>query len=51
MITGRCLGLIFSFLPEFGVSLPKGPDIIKPLVVILAEREADLPSHLIALIE
>lgn len=42
---------IHAFLLEFGISLPKGPAIIKRLPVLLAEREAELPSRLAALLE
>lgn len=42
---------IHAFLLEFGVSLPKGPAIIKHLPALLAEREAELPPRLITLIE
>ena len=42
---------IHAFLLEFGISLPKGPAIIKHLPALLAEREAELPPRLITLIE
>ena len=42
---------IHAFLLEFGISLPKGPAIIKRLPALLSEREAELPPRLIALIE
>lgn len=42
---------IHAFLLEFGISLAKGPAIIKRLPALLAEREAELPPRLIALIE
>lgn len=39
---------IHAFLLEFGISLPKGPAIIKRLPVLLAERETELPHRLAA---
>ena len=42
---------IHAFLLEFGISLPKGPAIIKRLPALLAERQAALPPRLITLIE
>lgn len=42
---------IHAFLLEFGISLPKGPAIIKRLPAMLAEHEGDLPPRLMALIE
>jgi transposase len=42
---------IHGFLLEFGISLPKGPAIIKRLPAVLAEHEAELPTRLIVLIE
>ncbi len=42
---------IHAFLLEFGISLPKGPAIIKRLPALLAEHEAELPPRLIALLD
>jgi transposase len=42
---------IHGFLLEFGISLPKGPAIIKRLPAVLAEHESELPVRLLALIE
>lgn len=42
---------IHAFLLEFGISLPKGPAIIKRLPAVLAEHEVALPPRLIAVIE
>jgi len=42
---------IHAFLLEFGISLPKGPAIIKRLPAVLAEHEVALPHRLIAVIE
>jgi transposase len=42
---------IHAFLLEFGLSLPKGPAIIKRLPAVLAEHEANLSPRLVALIE
>ncbi|HWK70659.1 MAG TPA: IS110 family transposase [Burkholderiaceae bacterium] len=42
---------IHGFLLEFGVSLPKGPAIIKRLPAVLVEHEATLPPRLIGIVE
>jgi transposase len=42
---------IHGFLLEFGISLSKGPAIIKRLPAVLAEHEVELPTRLVALIE
>lgn len=42
---------IHGFLLEFGISLPKGPAIIKRLPVVLAEHEAELPARLVGILE
>lgn len=42
---------IHAFLLEFGVSLPKGPAIIKRLPALLVLHEASLPPRLIAVLE
>ena len=42
---------IHGFLLEFGISLPKGPAIIKRLPAVLAEHEATLPSRLVGILE
>ena len=40
-----------AFLLESGISLAKGPAILKRLPVVLAEQEAELPPRLVALRE
>lgn len=42
---------IHGFLLEFGISLPKGPAIIKRLPAVLAEHEAALPPRLVGILE
>lgn len=42
---------IHGFLLEFGISLPKGPAIVKRLPAVLAEHEAALPPRLTGLLE
>lgn len=42
---------IHGFLLEFGISLPKGPAIIKRLPAVLAEHEAELPARLVGILE
>lgn len=42
---------IHGFLLEFGISLPRGPAIVKRLPAVLAEHEAALPPRLMALLE
>lgn len=37
--------------PLFGISLPKGPAIIKHLPVVLSEQEASLPVRLVRVLE
>src|SRR5690606_18932980 len=39
---------VHGFLLEFGISLPKGPAIIKPLPAVLAAHEAQLPPRLMS---
>jgi len=42
---------IHGFLLEFGISLPKGPAIIKRLPAVLAEHDAILPPRLVGILE
>lgn len=42
---------IHGFLLEFGISLPKGPAIIKRLPAVLTEHEAALPPRLVGVLE
>lgn len=42
---------IHGFLLEFGISLPKGPAILKRLPAVLAEHDAILPPRLLGILE